>query len=220
LKEPLRTLEAFSQFLLEDYAERLDEQGCDYLNRMSNAAARLRQMIEELLVLARVGQRAEEPVRVDVREVLENIVAAMQVAVEEKGARVQLEGELPAVAGDRYHAEQIFANLISNALKFNQADEPLIRIGVRSIDSAAVTFYVQDNGIGVDPQYHLRIFQVFQQLHKREEYEGTGAGLAIVKRAAGALGGSVRLESALGQGATFVIKLPVWTGEAAQARAA
>lgn len=216
LKEPLRTMEAFSQFLLEDYAERLDEQGRDYLERMGRAGARLRQMIEELLVLARVGQRSQEAVRVDVRELVNNIVSAMQVAVDEKGLHVELESGLPAVAGDLYHTEQIFGNLFSNALKFNHAAEPLVRIGVRSVEDGRATFYVQDNGIGVEPEYHERIFQVFQQLHRREEYEGTGAGLAIVKRAAEALGGSVRLESSLGAGATFLVQLPVWeSGSAA-----
>jgi len=216
LKEPLRTMEAFSQFLLEDYAERLDEQGRDYLERMGRAGARLRQMIEELLVLARVAQRSQDAARVDVRELVNNIVSAMQVAVHEKGLHVEIESDLPAVAGDLYHTEQIFGNLFSNALKFNHADEPLVRIGVRSVEDGRATFYVQDNGIGVEPEYHERIFQVFQQLHRREEYEGTGAGLAIVKRAAEALGGSVRLESSLGAGATFLVQLPVWeSGSAA-----
>jgi PAS domain S-box-containing protein len=221
LKEPLRTMEAFSQFLLEDYAEKLDEQARDYLERMGRAGVRLRQMIEELLVLARVGQRFEEPVRVDVLDVVRNVVSVMQVAVEEKRVRVEIEAALPAISGNVYHAEQIFGNLVGNALKFNQSAEPLVRIGVRSVANGRATFYVQDNGIGVDPEYHDRIFQVFQQLHKRDEYAGTGAGLTIVKRAAEALGGSVQLESVLGEGATFLVRLPVWEAErAAQVQAA
>lgn len=221
LKEPLRTLEAFSQFLLEDYADKLDDQARDYLERMGRAGARLRQMIEELLVLARVGQRFEEPVRVDMQELVRNVVSAMQVAVEEKQVRVEVEVDLLDIAGDVYHAEQIFGNLVGNALKFNRSGEPLVRIGVRSVANGQATFYVQDNGIGVDPEYHERIFQVFQQLHKREEYQGTGAGLAIVKRAAEALGGSVHVESALGQGTTFLVRLPVWeAGLAARTDAA
>lgn len=215
LKEPLRTLEAFSQFLLEDYAEQLDEQGTDYLQRMGKAGGRLRRMIEELLVLARVGQRAQEPARVDIEEVVHDVVSAMQVAVQEKRARVEVEAGLPAVAGDLFHAEQVFGNLFGNALKFNQAEQPLVRIGVRSVERGMVTFYVQDNGIGVNAEHHERIFQVFQQLHRREEYEGTGAGLAIVKRAAEALGGSVGIESSFGEGATFLVRLPLWqTGDA------
>jgi len=221
LKEPLRTLEAFSQFLLEDYADKLDEQARDYLERMGRAGVRLRQMIEELLVLARVGQRFEELVRVDMQELVRNVVSAMQVAVDEHGVRVEVDRDLPAIAGNVYHAEQIFGNLFGNALKFNRAAEPLVRIGVRSVANGRATFYVQDNGIGVDAEYHERIFQVFQQLHKREEYEGTGAGLAIVKRAVEALGGTVQLESALGQGATFLVRLPVWeAGRAARTQAA
>jgi signal transduction histidine kinase len=153
--------------------------------------------------------------------VVGNVVGAMQVAVDEKGARVEVESGLPAVAGDLFHAEQVFGNLFSNALKFNQSEEPIVRIGVRSVERGMATFYVQDNGIGVDPEHHERVFQVFQQLHRREEYGGTGAGLAIVKRAAEALGGTVRLESSLGEGATFLVRLPLWQADAvAQAKVA
>ena len=222
LKEPLRTIEAFSQFLMEDCADGLDEQAQDYLARMSKASARLRQMIEELLVLARLGERSEEPGRVDVGEVVAGAVDALQAAVAAKRARIEVDDALPAVQGDRFRTEQIFGNLLGNALKFNQAAEPLVRVGVRSIQDGTVVFYVQDNGIGIDPEYHGRVFGVFQQLHRREEYEGTGAGLAIVKRAALALGGDVRLDSHVGQGATFLVTLPIWgaTPNVGQAQAA
>jgi two-component system sensor histidine kinase/response regulator len=210
LKEPLRTLEAFSQFLLEDYAGQLDEQGKDYLTRMGRAAARMKQMIEELLALSRLARQPEELVRVDVGQVVANITAAFQVALEEKGGRIEVEGDLPSVQGDRSRVEQIFGNLIANGMKFNRSERPVVTVGVSETDDGTVTFFVRDNGIGIDPQYHDKIFGVFQRLHRREEYDGTGAGLAIVKRAAEALGGRVWLDSAPNAGATFFVSLPLW----------
>jgi signal transduction histidine kinase len=210
LKEPLRTLEAFSQFLLEDYAAQLDEQGRDYLTRMSRAAARMKQMIEELLALSRLGRRPEELVRVDIGQVVANITAAFQIALEEKGGRIEVEGGLPSVLGDLSRVEQIFGNLIANGTKFNRSERPVVTVGVHETDEGMVTFFVRDNGIGIEPQYHDKIFGVFQRLHRREEYDGTGAGLAIVKRAAAALGGRVWLDSAPDAGTTFFVSLPLW----------
>jgi signal transduction histidine kinase len=212
LKEPLRTLEAFSQFVLEDYSDRLDEHGRDYLTRMSKAAARLRQMIEELLVLSHLSRRPDELSRIDVAELVNDIRTAFQAALDEKGGHIEVASSLPSVLGDHGRVEQIFGNLIANGLKFNQSGAPIVSIGVRdTADGNQAVFFVRDNGIGIDPQYSDKIFGVFQRLQRREDYEGTGAGLAIVKRAAEALGGSVRLEeSAPGAGATFLVTLPLW----------
>jgi light-regulated signal transduction histidine kinase (bacteriophytochrome) len=209
LKEPLRTLEAFSQFLLEDYAGALDEQGRDYLDRISRASARLKDMIEELLVLSRLGRRPHALERIDVRATIAAIVAASNALIEEKGARIEVAAGLPDVLADGPRVEQIFGNLINNALKFNSDASPVVEVGVQEAGGGWATFYVCDNGIGIAPEYHDRIFGVFQRLHLREEYEGTGAGLAIVQRAAQALGGSVWLESRLGEGATFFVRLPL-----------
>ena len=216
LKEPLRTLEAFSRFLLEDYGETLDEQGRDYLERLGKASARLKDMIEELLVLSRLGRRPHELERVDVRGVVEGIVAANTVRIEERHADVVIMTLLPAIAADLPRIEQIFGNLIGNALKFNVNPRPRVEVGLQEAGGGWVTFFVRDNGIGIAPEYHERIFGIFQRLHPREEYEGTGAGLAIAKRAALALGGDVWLESTPDEGATFFVRLPVWTAPAAK----
>jgi signal transduction histidine kinase len=216
LKEPLRTIEAFSQFVMEDYAPALDDQGRDYLTRMAAAAARLKQMIEDLLLLSRAGQRPETVERVEVAEVLDDIVAALDGSIRTKGARIDIEPGLPAVLGDRARVEQIFGNLISNALKFGRDEPPNVEIGITASGGRG-TFFVRDNGIGIDSRYSERIFQVFQRLHRREEYEGTGAGLAIVKRAAEALGGRVWLNSAPGEGATFFVSLPLFDAAAHEA---
>jgi light-regulated signal transduction histidine kinase (bacteriophytochrome) len=163
-----------------------------------------------LLALSRLARRPEELLRVDVGQVVANITAAFQVALEEKGGRIEVEGGLPSVLGDLSRVEQIFGNLIANGMKFNRSEGPAVTVGVNEIDDGAVTFFVRDNGIGIDPQYHDKIFGVFQRLHRREEYDGTGAGLAIVKRAAEALGGRVWLDSAPDAGATFFVSLPLW----------
>jgi light-regulated signal transduction histidine kinase (bacteriophytochrome) len=215
LKEPLRTIEAFSQFLLEDYMERLDEQGRDYLTRMGNASVRMKHLIEDLLTLSRIPRQSTPPARVDVSQVTRDAIEGMRATVEEKRAAVEVQDGLPAVLGHEPLIEQVFGNLIGNALKFNNSEQPLLKIGGRGVDDKMATFYVQDNGIGIDPQYHERIFGVFQRLHRREEYEGTGAGLAIVKCVVETYGGRIWVESELGAGATFLFTLPVWT-EAAE----
>jgi light-regulated signal transduction histidine kinase (bacteriophytochrome) len=210
LKEPLRTIEAFSQFVMEDYAAALDDQGRDYLTRMAAAAARLKQMIDDLLLLTRAGQRPETVGRVEMTEVLDDIVAALNGSITAMGARIDIDPGLPAVLGDRVRVEQIFGNLLSNALKFGREEPPRVRVGITTSDDGGSTFFVQDNGIGIDPRYSERVFHIFQRLHRRDEYEGTGAGLAIVRRAAEALGGRVWLNSTPGEGATFFVSLPLY----------
>ncbi|HLF71909.1 MAG TPA: ATP-binding protein [Dehalococcoidia bacterium] len=210
LKEPLRTLEAFSGFLLEDYGDVLDEQGRDYLERLGQASARLKDMIEKLLTLSRLGRRPPEVERVDVRQVVEGIIAVNQFTIDERHAEVVIDGDLPPVLGDLSRLEQIFGNLIGNGLKFNQSERPGVTVKLEGTVDGIVTFAVTDNGIGIAEEYHERIFGVFQRLHLREEYEGTGAGLAIVKRAANALGGSIELRSAPGEGSTFLVNLPLY----------
>jgi signal transduction histidine kinase len=210
LKEPLRTLEAFSQFLIEDYSDRLDEQGNDYLGRISKASVRMKSLIDDLLTLSRLARRAEPPARVSVTQVVEDMRVAMEGSLLERNATIELDGPLPDVLADAPRVQQIFANLISNGIKFNSSDHPVLKIRAEGNKGAMATIGVEDNGIGIDAEYHERIFGVFQRLHAREEYEGTGAGLAIVKRAAEACGGSVRVESQLGRGSTFFVSLPAW----------
>jgi signal transduction histidine kinase len=209
LKEPLRTLEAFSQFLLEDYSDRLDDQGRDYLTKLARASARMKRQIEDLSTLSRIGRQTEPLTRVGMSQIIAEIAEGMRALVEEQGGAIDVEDGLPDVLGDRLRVEQIFANLIGNALKFT-SEPPHVQVTVRAVDGTAATFAIRDNGIGIDPQYHGRIFGVFQRLHRREDYDGTGAGLAIVKRAAEALDGRVWVESALGEGATFLVRLPLW----------
>ena len=211
LKEPLRAIEAFSQFALEDCADQLDEQGRDYLTKLANAGIRMKNLIDDLLTLSRAFRQPGPARRIDVGGLVGEIVAEMQLTFDAKGATVEVEKGLPEVLAESTRIRQVFVNLIGNAVKFNESERPHVKIGVRSIEGGRATFYVQDNGIGIDRQYHERIFGIFQRLHCREDYEGTGAGLAVVKRVVDIFGGRIWVESELGAGATFLFTLPLAT---------
>jgi PAS domain S-box-containing protein len=215
LKEPLRAIEAYGRFVLEDYGDRLDEQGREYLERLAAASVRMKRLIDDLLALTRATRHAR-PSRVDVGRLVREVVEWMRPQMPGEGAKVQVEVEegLPEVAADSTQVEQILRNLIGNGLKFNESARPLIRVGFKGKEGRMGVFYVQDNGIGIEPQYHERIFGMFQRLHRREEYDGTGAGLAIVKRVVEYLGGRIWVESEVGAGSTFFVALPLWTKEA------
>ncbi len=220
LKEPLRTLEAFSGFLTEDYGDRLDDQGKEYLSKLGKASARMKHLIENLLALSRISRLAEPPAPTDVRRIVSAVVEGMRATLNERHASVEVADDIPRVLADSTRIEQIFGNLISNGIKFNQSDAPRVTIGVRGIENGQVVLYVRDNGIGIDRQYHERIFGIFQRLHRREEYEGTGAGLAIVQRSVESLGGRVWVESKPGAGTTFLFTLPLAAGESGAERVA
>jgi PAS domain S-box-containing protein len=208
LKEPLRTIEAFSQFLVHDYSEILPPDALDFLVRINRASVRMKRLIDDLLTIARTAHDAAAPTAVKVGSVVDDVKQAMHALIEERNASIEMAGELPGVMVDRHRLEQIISNLVGNALKYNQSVEPRVEIGLRSADADEVTLFVKDNGIGIAPQFHERIFGIFQRLHRREEYEGTGAGLAIVQRAVEASGGRIWVESAEGEGSTFLFTLP------------
>ena len=210
LKEPLRAIEAYSQFLLEDCADRLDGQGREYLAKLADSSIRMKNLIDNLLTLSRASRTPGPPSRVDVGGLVKETIAEIQPPIGAGSAAFTVEKGLPDVLAEPTWVKQLFVNLIRNALKFNKSELPQVKIGVRAMDRGMATFYVQDNGIGIDPQYHKRIFEVFERLNRREEYGGTGAGLAIVKRVVENLGGEVWVESEPGAGATFLFTLPVW----------
>ncbi|HEX5478647.1 MAG TPA: ATP-binding protein, partial [Dehalococcoidia bacterium] len=220
LKEPLRTIEAFSQFLLEDYQANLDDQGRDYLQKLASASARMKHLIEDLLALSRIGRRDVATSTVDVGRIVADVVEGMRATIEERGAEVRVDPDLPGVRADAARIEQIFGNLIANGIKFNRSEHPSIEVGVRGQGGETAAYFVRDNGIGIEPAYHERIFGIFQRLHRREEFEGTGAGLAIVKRAVESLGGTVEVESDGAAGTTFVVTLPTAEPRQADERAA
>ncbi len=208
LRAPLRAMEGLSRALLEDYAEALGETGGDYARRIASAAARMDDLIQDLLEYSRLG-RAEldlQPVSLDL--VLEDAMEEVAALIAETGADVNVEAPLGEAVGHHATLVQILANLISNAAKFVEPEKtPRVRIGVNRGEHS-VRLWVQDNGIGIDEEHFRKVFLVFERLHGVETYQGTGIGLAIVRRGAERMGGRAGVESAVGRGSRFWVELP------------
>jgi len=207
LKEPLRGIEAFSTFLAEEYADKLDEQGQKYVRVLQDGAMRMNALIEDLLQLSRMGRTRKEYTTVTVESVLEEVRRDIEFALKQKKVDLRIQAGLPTITCQPAHLKQVFKNLISNAIKFNDKPQPVVEIACHEDDSV-YTFSVRDNGIGIDEKYHERIFQIFQRLGRREDYEGTGVGLTICKKIVEAHGGKIWVESKVGQGSTFLFTIP------------
>ncbi|MFZ5876696.1 MAG: sensor histidine kinase [Nitrospirota bacterium] len=207
LKEPLRGIEAFAGFLLEDYSDRLDEQGKRYLGFLKQSAVRMKDLIHDLLTLASLSRKAPALQPVDLNQVVSRVVRDLEYSIRSKHAEVRTVGTLPTVTGDPTQLGELFKNLVSNGVKFNVSERPAVTISA-SEDGGFARIKVADNGIGIDPRYHDRIFDLFERLHPQEEFEGTGAGLAICKKIVEGYGGKMWVESERGKGSTFVLTLP------------
>ena len=207
LQEPLRMVTSFLQLLQRRYASGLDETANEYIEYAVDGASRMKVLIRDLLAFSRVGTRGQPLKRVNLKRVVETVVHDLGTQIEETGAEVEVES-LPTVEADPSQIGQVFQNLISNALKFRREGEtPRVHIGAKRSEGTWV-IHVQDNGIGLEEKYEDRVFQIFQRLHSREEYDGTGIGLAIVKRIVERHGGRVWYESEVGKGTTFFLALP------------
>jgi PAS domain S-box-containing protein len=220
LQEPLRKIRAFGDRLQMKCAAVLPTDGADYLARMQNAAARMQTLIADLLTFSRVISRTEPFVTVDLAQVTREVMSDLEVRVEKVGATVTV-GALPQIQADPMQMRQLLQNLIGNALKFQSPGvPPRVQIAGRLVARTDETggsaptwceLTIEDNGIGFDEKYLEKIFAVFQRLHNRQEYEGTGIGLAVCRRIVDRHGGSISARSKLGAGATFVVQLPVQT---------
>jgi PAS domain S-box-containing protein len=210
LKEPLRTLESFSNFLAQDYGDQLEGDGKEFIGHLVQASRRLGRLIDDLLILSRTGRVINTPRPFTWRPVIDTVLGDLRELISRKQAVVRVEEPLPAAMGDPERVAQLLANLVSNGLKYNQSDRPEVVVGKRQESEADgfVTLYVRDNGIGIDPTYHDQVFRIFRRLHHRDDVEGTGAGLAICKRIVEAHGGRIWIESQVGRGATFLFTLP------------
>jgi PAS domain S-box-containing protein len=216
LQEPLRKIEAFGDRLKRKYDKTLDEQGHDYLARMQNAAGRMRTLIQDLLSFSRVTTQSRSFAPLSLSTLLQDVLGDLEVRIQETHAQVTV-GDLPTLEADALQMRQLFQNLIGNALKFQQTGVlPIINIECSeesSVDSdPALAFYritVSDNGIGFEEKYLDRIFKVFQRLHGRNEYEGTGIGLAVCAKIVERHSGQLTAQSAPGEGATFIVRLPL-----------
>jgi light-regulated signal transduction histidine kinase (bacteriophytochrome) len=221
LQEPLRKIQAFGDRLKSKCSEALGENGRDYLERMQDAARRMQILLHDLLTLSRVTSKAQPFEPVELKKVVEDVVSDLEVRIEQTGAQVEI-GRLPTIDADAAQMRQLLQNLISNALKFQRpGGTPEVIISGRVFENTAESLagsmpgeeicqiMVRDNGIGFDEQYVDRIFQVFQRLHSRSEYEGTGIGLAVCRKIADRHGGTISAKSAEGEGATFIVTMPV-----------
>jgi signal transduction histidine kinase len=205
MRAPLRSLQGFSDILLNDYADKVDADGQRFLKRIAASAARMDKLIQDVLNYSRVvrGELPLEPVDLD--KLLHGIVDTYPAFTPDK-AHIVLQEPLPTVLGNEAMLTQIFSNLIGNAVKFVPAGvKPQVKVWAERRTSQ-VRLFVQDNGIGIEPDQHEKIFSIFQQVSK--DFEGTGIGLAIVKKAVERMGGRVGLESELDRGSTFWIEIP------------
>ncbi|OUL33195.1 CHASE3 domain-containing protein [Nostoc sp. 106C] len=211
LQEPLRAVAGYSQLLGQEYQELLDESAQEYLAYIVDGATRMRQLIQDLLAYSRVGTRGQAFVPTDCNIVLNQALSNLQVAIAESKAIITRDS-LPTVHADKTQLLQLFQNLIGNAIKFRQRESPQIHIGaVKGAENLEAKsewlFCIQDNGIGIKPQYLERIFEVFRRLHTRREFAGTGIGLAICKKIVERHGGRIWAESQLGAGTRFYFTL-------------
>lgn len=223
LQEPLRKIQAFGDRLQTKCAAELGEQGRDYLSRVQESAGRMRTLINDLLTFSRIKTKAQPHARVDLKRLADEVVGDLDGRLQQTGGRVAV-GELPVVVAEPLQMRQLLQNLIGNALKFQKPGEPPVvevrgRVrsdppsasgnGTPSADGPRVEVAVSDNGIGFDEKYLDRIFDVFQRLHGRNEYEGTGMGLAICRRIVEQHGGTITARSRPNEGSTFIVTLPV-----------
>ncbi len=206
LQEPLRTVASYVQLLSRRYRDRLDGDAMDFIDFAVGGVRRMQHLIEDLLAFSRVGTRGAPLVPTELPAVLRATLDTLHAALEESGAEVTAD-EMPTVVADAGQVAQLLTNLIGNALKFRGAEAPRVHVGAERIDRMW-SISVRDNGIGIAPEYFDRIFVIFQRLHSREEYAGTGVGLAICKKIVERHGGRIWVESTPGQGARFTFTLP------------
>ena len=207
LKEPLRTIDAFSKYVMDDYKDRIDEQGKHYLERIRANAERMKELIEDLLEISRIKKKGSTIEEVEIQELIDEVKMRLEYAINQKSVEIVIKDKLPKIFCDKVRLNEVFLNLISNAIKFNDKPNPVIEVGCNS-KGDFYEFYIKDNGMGIQEEYFNKIFDIFQRLGKREDVEGTGAGLTIVKKIVEMHKGKIWLESKVGEGTTFYFTVP------------
>ncbi|MCP4583155.1 MAG: HAMP domain-containing protein [candidate division Zixibacteria bacterium] len=218
LQEPLRKVQAFGDRLKAVCADELSEKGLTYLERMQSAAGRMQTLIKDLLTFSRVSSKAQPFVVLDLNKIAREVLSDMEVSIERQGGRVEL-SELQEIEADPLQMRQLLQNLIGNGLKFHKENEPPVvkvhseiireRRGGHGQGKNLCHLVVEDNGIGFDEKYCDRIFTVFQRLHGRSEYEGTGLGLAVCRKIVERHSGTITAKSVPGEGSKFLITMPL-----------
>jgi light-regulated signal transduction histidine kinase (bacteriophytochrome) len=206
LQEPLRTIQSYLQLLQRRYGNALDQDASEFIGFAVAGAQRMRGLITDLLAYARLSSRARPLEPTDLQQVVSDVLHGLQAAISERHAELTHD-PLPTVLADGNQLRQLYQNLVANALKFNREGVPRVHLGARR-EGAWWRLHVQDNGIGLDPAYKDKIFEVFKRLYGRDEFEGTGIGLAICKKIVERHGGQIGVESSPGHGATFWFTLP------------
>ena len=201
LRQPLRKIRMCTEYLSEDYAHCFDEQAESYMEYITKSIDRMYLLIDDLLTYSRVGKQEEAYIPIDLNTIVQDCLEDLSLAIKEKQATINYDN-LPTVKGISSEMRQLFQNLIGNALKFTGERSPAIDITAKT-QNQLYLFKVADNGIGIEPQYADKIFQMFQRLHAASEYEGTGIGLAICQKVVTRHGGKIWVESELGKGSAF-----------------
>jgi len=201
LHEPLRMVSSYTQLLAKRYRNELDADADEFISYAVDGARRMQALLNDLLGYSRVGTRGKPFALVDCQRVVEQAMSNLRIAIEECGASVTYD-VLPGVLGDEGQLVRLFQNLIGNGIKFRGAEAPCVHISALRWHNI-VTFSVKDNGIGIDPQHSRTIFEIFRRLHTREEYPGTGMGLAICRKIVERHGGRISVQSRPGEGSTF-----------------
>lgn len=209
LKAPLRGIDGYSRLLLEDYADKLDEEGKRFLQSVRQASVHMGQLIDDLLAYSQIERRSLQLARIDLRGLVDALLAPYADEVAARGVTLRVEVPAMEVWADAAGLTQALRNLVDNALKFSRvAKRPEVVVGAREENGVCV-LWVGDNGVGFDMKFVDRIFDIFQRLHRAEDYPGTGIGLAIVRKAMERLGGRAWARSAPGEGATFFLEIPI-----------
>jgi light-regulated signal transduction histidine kinase (bacteriophytochrome) len=201
LQEPLRMVASYTQLLAERYEGQLDEKAKKYITYAVDGAIRMQQLVNDLLAYSRISTRGKPIENTDSHSILGEVISNLSAMIEE-GKAIVTNDELPMVRADASQLVQLFQNLLVNAIKFRGKDFPRVHVSARD-EGRKWVFSVRDNGIGIDQQYADRIFVIFQRLHTRQEYSGTGIGLAVCKRIVERHGGKIWFESEPGKGSTF-----------------
>jgi len=210
LKEPIRALIQLSTLFKEDYGERLGTDGLEKVNRMADLSIRSHRLIDDLLQLSRLGKREIVLEKINTGEIIKDITKMLEVCLKERNARIVVPRPLPPLKGDKTIITEVMRNLITNAITYNDKDEPLVEIGFldeteASREHVEYVFYVKDNGIGVSPEFQKEVFRLFKRLPTSAQYNpsGTGAGLALIKRLIERCNGRIWFESEPHKGSTF-----------------
>ena len=207
LKEPLISVQGYAKMIRHEYQQHFDPKGREYLQAVVDSCSHMKRLIDDLLLLSRISKLAEKRTRVELGALVTGVLEELRFSIRERNAEIVVQENMPAVVGVDTHLRIVFRNLLANALKFSDKPFPRIEIGA-SASPGATTVFVRDNGIGIEKAHFDKIFLIFQRLHRKEEFEGVGAGLTIVRKIIESQGGRIWVDSNVGEGSTFRFTIP------------